>query len=88
MQNNNSLYSRLAAIEQQHREWKSECWNPINPHALTCQTSPTKPCELCAAIIQAHRDCADTLATCLPEVRQLEEENKELWRRLSEKNND
>lgn len=43
------------------RAWHSECWNPLNPHALTCQNSQTKPCENCAAVIQAKADCADEL---------------------------
>lgn len=54
--------SPLQALIEKHRNWKSECWNPINPHALTCQTSPIKPCDSCAAIIQAHLDFADELA--------------------------
>jgi hypothetical protein len=57
--------ARVQALVEQWRDWKCECWNPTNPHALTCQNSPSKPCENCAQVIQARVDCADDLAALL-----------------------
>lgn len=58
--------ARLKGLVEKHRFWKSECWNPVNPHQRTCQNGP-KPCEMCAAIIQAHSDFADELTKALSE---------------------
>lgn len=55
-----TLREELAALRDSHRDWKSECWNPVNPHVRTCQNGQ-KPCEMCAAIIQSHVDFANEL---------------------------
>ena len=59
-----ALRQRIAALKEAHRGWKSECWGGDNPHARTCQNGP-KPCELCAAVMQAHADFSDELKALL-----------------------
>lgn len=62
---------RFRELIDRHRGWKSECWNPINPHVRTCQNGD-KPCELCASVMQAHEDFANELEALVRSPREEE----------------